>query len=505
MTGSASVGGEGISDVCILHAGMLNLRIYETPRGSLPSELQTYWDINQQHWTERWVEERSDGFRCAFYTPTEAQQSGGSDSSVESLCPPVLVFRGSDSEPEDFAELAFATRLDLEVHVAMPLWYDDVNETTELDTSFSSSDDHSGKTMQQMDASGLVKEPLFENVSGTERFTIDGPLWFNPQVTINWEMDAALYYGTNGDWAVDFAQGLGRETGQYAEAIIQGRRAAAEAMRDWGGRLIITGHSLGGGLASCAGIAIRSRSEFGDLRMHVRTYNAAGLHANSARRAGGTLGTASEGPTRAEHVKDEILNSLQGSIIPILNDLLRWGGKSLPPAVPVPMPSAGISPGPMSISGIAYAPKGDRLPVLFPLERQTLCEPAFSAMTDIAGLANSAPRVQDFIRELLRYLVRGMSGGGQLTGSQATELRDALAAGDVIPDDLGPQIQQAIMGGGTPPTIELGNSDYFNNIAEPFVNGLVTDLVNFARILLASGEYHTFPPCGFTLILPRLS
>lgn len=502
---TTSVAGQGASEACILNAGMLNLDIYQTPRGSLPGELQTYWDRNSEHWNKEWEINNADGFCCAFYTPKEAQAAGSNSSSVENLCPPVLVFRGSDSEPEDFAQLAFGLRFHLDAFIDKPWPASNIDpDPFDVDTSFSSSEDHRGKTMAEMDAGSLQREDLFTGAAGSERINIAVPWWGDATVTIDWRLDAALFYGQSGDWAVDFAQGLGEVPPQYTAAIAAAERAATQAEADWAGRLMMTGHSLGGGLASCAAIAARIAHP--DLVMSVRTFNAAGLHANTALRAGGTLSTASEVPVVAEHVRHEILSSMQSitPMVPLLSHLMLWGGKTLPPAVAAPSPIAGISPGAMSISGLTYAPKGDPLPILYPLEDQSLVTPAFTQMAQISGIANGSNTVEDFVSGLLRHIMTSLSGGGDLTAGQAGELSEALEGGGLLPADFMESLKNAITTGSPPPQLDLGDSDYLNNIAEPFVNGLLVDLANFARILMASGEYHTFPPCAFTLLLPGL-
>lgn len=501
MTGSSSVSGQGIDPECVLIGSMLNLEIYETPRGSLPPELQRYWDINQSEWDKLWEVRNSDGFHCAFYKPASASPGESSEA-----CPPILVFRGSDSEPEDFAELAFGVNLDLNVVIDKPFPASDQTIPFSTNTSFSASENFTGKTLEEMAATGLRREDLFsgDDTSGSVRVPIEVDYWWDAEVRVEWSMEAALFYGMNGDWAVDFAQGLGQIPPQYTAAIEAGRRAAAEADRDWNGRLVMTGHSLGGGLASAAGIA--AKVEKPDLNMFVRTYNAAGLHANTAQTAGGTLSSAGRVPVEAVHVKDEILNSMQAPtfVVPFLAKLMRWGNKSLPPAVSNPRPFAGISPGAMSISGKTYAPKGQGLPVLYPLEQQTLVTPAFSHMARLVGMANGARTPQQFLQRAITYVVDQLAAGRNLNSSEASELQEALGADGVFPSDLADQMTNAILHDGDIPQISLSGSAHITGQVQDFFNAMITDGVNLAKIFLASGEYHTFPPCAFTNILPLL-
>lgn len=277
-------------------------------------------------------------------------------------------------------------------------------------------------------------------------------------------------------------------------------------MNEYGGRLIITGHSLGGGLATCAGIRIRALSEFDDLKVHVRGYNPAGLHGNTAQRAGGTLSSANTVPTRLEHVKDEMLNSLQAKIVPILNPLLRLGGQSMPRPVPTPVSVPGISPGEMAVSTLImnYADYGQALPVLYPLSAsQALSGGNLGHIEAISSIISGATTVRQLVVEFIEYALRGLGGGTMLDSNQLKEL-GALQDTFNLPDDFMSDMTNAFLHGGTPPHLNLGDTPYLNNMVEPFVNDLITQVAGLGRILLASGLYHTFPPCATTLIVPGL-
>lgn len=509
MNDTTIVCGDEISETCILKAGLLTFRMYRTPRDSLHPSIRPYWDVAHRDWQELWREEHPDGFQCGFFIPT------GVDCGPDG-CPPVLAFRGSDGEvgeagPHgDFDNLGITLRGSFDTFLDVPPGGGGDVDPDEFafDYTFSPDPDIKGKTMAQMRAQGDMTEAiLFSGDRGTEEFVIDVPNWpWDVDLQVDWRLDASLFYGTRGDWTVDFAQGLGTETSQYRSARLFAEQAARQAKNDYGGRLIVTGHSLGGGLATCAGIRIRALSEFDDLKVHVRGYNPAGLHENTATRAGGTLSTANRVPTRLEHVKDELLNSLQAKIVPILNPLLALGGQEMPRPVPTPASVPGISPGAMFVGPLTmqYAEYGQPLPVLFPLSAAgQLAGGDLNHIEALSSMLDQANTVQEFIVAFVNYILRQMGGGTMMNSDQLTELA-TLQDSFSLPEDFLETALDAFVNGGTPPRLELGNTPYFNNIVEPFVNSLIAQVTGFGRLLLASGLYHTFPPCATTLIMPRL-
>ncbi|MEO0715251.1 MAG: hypothetical protein AAFY37_15210, partial [Pseudomonadota bacterium] len=412
---TTSVAGNAISDLCVRYAGLLNIDVYENEKKSLPNELHPAFDINKKHWDVIWEDRRPDGFLARIYAPKEAAESAPTET-----CPPVLIFRGSDSDPEDFAELAGGLRIDWNITGETGLG--SINYSGTVDRSASAAPNLNGLTMAEIRSRGLFEETLFVRSPGRTTQRVGGWDWSSTMLTLTWAVDASLFYGHNGDWSVNFAQGLGKEIPpQYENAIAAGRFAADLAMSDYGGRLIITGHSLGGGLASAAGIA--ARIKHANLTIKSTTYNAAGLHANTARLAGGTLATGAAVPTRAVHVKDEILNSMQAQsrLVPLLADLLNWGAKTMPPAIANPSPSPGVSPGPLAISGVEAAPKWQALPILFTLNNQTV-GPPLGPLGHILGIASTSRTVHAFLDETVEYLFDRLSEGEFLEYGELTSL-----------------------------------------------------------------------------------
>ncbi len=124
------------------------------------------------------------------------------------------------------------------------------------------------------------------------------------------------FRGTNmtsiDDWSANLSQGVGMEPDQYKLALKLARHVVDVIGSD---RLVICGHSLGGGLASYAGI---------NVKVSTITFNAAGLHNLNK----GFLGNDAWGSSkyvRAHYIKGEILTSAQKIMGPLAANAL---GKS---------------------------------------------------------------------------------------------------------------------------------------------------------------------------------
>ncbi|MEO6519541.1 MAG: XVIPCD domain-containing protein [Pseudoxanthomonas sp.] len=135
--------------------------------------------------------------------------------------------------------------------------------------------------------------------------------------------DASLYRDATGavvvayagsdelkDWKHNLRQGLGLQDAQYDQAIA----LAQQAKQVFGNEVVLTGQSLGGGLAAAASMV---------TEVPAVTFNAAGVHDRTLERYGFDADVlkreADQGLIRTYHVKNELLTHLQEDSIP-----LKW-------------------------------------------------------------------------------------------------------------------------------------------------------------------------------------
>lgn len=123
------------------------------------------------------------------------------------------------------------------------------------------------------------------------------------------------YSGTDEakDWLTNFGQGLGFETSQYNQAMALARQAKVAFGQD----MVITGHSLGGGLAAAAAVATDTPAvTFNASGVHDRTLERVGLDPDAVKRE-----AEQGGMIRRYAVQNEILTELQENK-PIIRHLM---------------------------------------------------------------------------------------------------------------------------------------------------------------------------------------
>lgn len=126
------------------------------------------------------------------------------------------------------------------------------------------------------------------------------------------------------DWGANAQQGLGGLSSQHLQAIALAQHLAAAVGSD---NMVLTGHSLGGGLASTASVA---------TGVPAVTFNAAGVHPNTVV-AAAALGHHSagldQGQVRNYHVRGEILTTVQNPLGSFVDHVPFIGDDPLPNAL----------------------------------------------------------------------------------------------------------------------------------------------------------------------------
>ena len=356
------------------------------------------------------------GFFCRFYSPKNPAGLGDDD-----ICPPVLAFRGSEQRPEEFRDLAVNISIKIDiiarpgpitglilnektvVRVLVNIRLHPFDDWEDIYNVMARGEDPADPEWLAKVMDGAVYEVLWmpspgqgspqvtaaENapsfpgarsqdlvVSSQENLLRSG----NPYDTfVKHDMKIKVLYAQNGDWAANIWQGMGHVGRQYTKVKDAVDRAAPIAKDKWNNRLNITGHSLGGGLAAAA--SLYAAKAYPELKLGAITYNAAGLHENTANRMQGSNTSDAIGiPVLGKVVQDEILHTLGvAKKMPFVSDVFRWQGKFMPPPTGQTDIRRGISPGAFPVGGdpshqnTAY-PDGSFLPFIFPLERQTMFE-----------------------------------------------------------------------------------------------------------------------------------
>lgn len=199
------------------------------------------------------------------------------------------------------------------------------------------------------------------------------------------------------DWRANLGQGLGLQTAQYRQAGV----VAQDAREAFGDNLAITGHSLGGGLASAASLATGTPAV---------TFNPAGLSDQTLRDLGFSpnqeRAIASEGLIRRYDTQHDILTNLQQNVLPFLphavGSEIRVGDNTLNPVNAHLMPTV--------IRGMESGKVAPTKPTVDP--RGRVGEATFDVASD--ALRQGSGLVRDTVsvgKEMVQNVGRDLAGG----------------------------------------------------------------------------------------------
>ena len=164
---------------------------------------------------------------------------------------------------------------------------------------------------------------------GIDPRTLTGPGGFAANIYRDANGDYVLAFaGTDptsvSDWATNAQQGVGGLSAQHLQAIALAQHLARAVGSE---NMVLTGHSLGGGLASTASVA---------TDVPAVTFNAAGVHPNTVL-AAAALGHhdagLSSGQIRNYHVRGEILTTVQNPLGSFVDHVPFVGDDPLPNAL----------------------------------------------------------------------------------------------------------------------------------------------------------------------------
>lgn len=273
------------------------------PSSGIANHLHSVWDnepvaappaepADEQPSTSRWSGE-------PFYNPFLAQLNPTGSSRVAAAGEVSFEdgVRGQQSQPIDMklAEMCKAAS-DPDKPEAVPEGWDRIDATTKEGKAFLLSKGIEPALLDQDQTSGF-NASIFTDGDGHYVLAFPGS-------------------DSTPDWLNNLAQGQGLPATQYAQAV----QLATQVDRAFGkdGNLVITGHSLGGGLAGIASA---------QTGVAAVTFNAAGVHDDTMRMFGmnpeAVKQEAEDGQIRAYSMDGEFLSSLQdhrGLVFKLLMD-----------------------------------------------------------------------------------------------------------------------------------------------------------------------------------------
>ncbi|ACM40166.1 MULTISPECIES: phospholipase A(1) [Rhizobium/Agrobacterium group] len=375
---TTTVSGDTSMDRCLRRAAWLIFDVYDQQYSQMTIQTRPMLADVRKNWSKVFDNQnKRAGYRAVLYRPN------GSDGDRATLCPPALIFRGSDLNKEELSGLAIT--IEIEYHWDLGLLSaNPANKPPHrFEFVFAPNPDVAQLKPSELAGVGFTPTSIVKNDAGNITLRAISPTWIQIPVTVaaQWNASITVWTKDQGDWATNFRQGVGLRTTQYDDlTVADARKAAQIAMNEWGGRLMIIGHSLGGGLASLA--ACVAQKENPTLKLAARTFNAAGLHPATAARQKTSLSAAT---VRSFAVEDEILTTLQkrSCPIPLITHILRWAGKTMPEA----------------ITGHAFERRRPGMDDLWPVQAQE-----FPMLTEAERIAASCSTLSDFVKRYVETI-----------------------------------------------------------------------------------------------------
>ncbi|MGV1772324.1 lipase family protein [Agrobacterium vitis] len=369
---TTTISGDTSMDKCLRRAAWLIFDIYDQHYSQMAIQTRPMLADVRKNWSKIFdKKDDSSGYRAVFYRPN------GNDSDKATLCPPVLVFRGSDFNEKEFSGFAISIEIDYRWDLGFFSANPEQRPPQRFEFVFSPNHDVAQMKPADLSAAGFTPTSIIKKDAGHIALRAIAPSWIPFPVTgaAQWTASITVWTKDQGDWATNFRQGVGLYTDQYDLYVVNHAKEAAQiAMSEWNGRMMILGHSLGGGLASLA--ACVAQRQYPALKLGVRTFNAAGLHSATAGRANTSLSAAT---VRSFAVEDEILTTVQkrSSPIPLISHILRWAGRTMPEA----------------ITGHAFERRRPGMDDLWPVPAQE-----FPMLTEAERIAASCATLSDFVK-----------------------------------------------------------------------------------------------------------
>lgn len=387
---ATEVNGKASWKTCWRYACYLCKYIYKDPPP--PAGFHTQFPQKmvevEKHW-EKWdelVDQAGTGLVARLF-----KVKGYNPNSKSDICPPTLVFRGTDFE--DMRDLAIVPNIKIYGYTV----YDTpflLDKTINPDAKAEDLLKRGFKPIKIYEETGTVRVPS----------TVEGTTLIDAEISI--QLD--IYAKENGDWTSNIYQGLGKGSRQYQKSINYGvKTVESKIFNSPDKRLEISGHSLGGGLASAVCAYLDRR--YNSIYFHAIVFNPAGVHPNTIKPA-----TTADGHINVFTVNDEILTTVENyrGKIPIIGAIFRLakrtiGQDGMPYTIGTLLTNNGYSPG-KSDEKWAVPPKGNILPKLFPIREQNLIQPPkaerFPELTIVDNILNGSASATDFANKFLSYL-----------------------------------------------------------------------------------------------------